>query len=412
MPPEKTKKKSSDMHHLTRDDVSPEDKPLQTAFNLHIRALCRLLKASDIPSTPSDETMRAVRERIGSADALAELKAKIRAAQSFNEGVNMAQTLCRTVNIHRTPIAKNIGRIKDSFLRTMFSAVAVAGLQNFCPDVLGSSDSLYNRVHQMVAVQSFQVVAAGWGYAHLKVDLDKVENEGLLEQFWESFVFSYLANLARKEMRKGPGAVAAAIADSNVYRRRQELGLHRKDFLVAELFPAHTIRILEDVECHSDDEGPVANPADPRNPKYNINKKTARNPYITDFFRELDQRRFNAADGLGKAQYLVKERNRVYTEADAKDTKISRRFPPNATVDWFDPEYFNKLPVSIRALYRDAGVALPLPARAQENWQKLSEDDFMAEYGDEVLGLYSFPTDSDMERGDEDEVDDMMQDDT
>ncbi|KAJ7882390.1 hypothetical protein B0H14DRAFT_3433500 [Mycena olivaceomarginata] len=356
--------------------------------------------------------MPAVQERIGSANALAELKAKIRAAQSFNEGVNMAQALHRTVNIHRTPIAKNIGRIKDSFLCTMFSAVAVAGLQNFCPDVLGSSDSLYNRVHQMVAVQSFQVVAAGWGYAHLKVDLDKVENKGLLEQFWESFVFSYLANLARKEMRKGPGAVAAAIADSNVYRRRQELGLHRKDFLVAELLPAHTIRILEDVECHSDDEGPVANPADPRNPKYNINKKTARNPYITDFFRELDQRRFNAADGLGKAQYLVKERNRVYTEADAKDTKISRRFPPDATVDWFDPEYFNKLPVSIRALYRDAGVALPLPARAQENWQKLSEDDFMAEYGDEVLGLYSFPTDSDMERGDEDEVDDMMQDDT
>jgi hypothetical protein len=90
--------------------------------------------------------MRAVRERIGSADALAELKAKIRAAQSFNEGVNMAQALRRTVNIHRTPIAKNIGRIKDSFLCTMFSAMAVAGLQNFCPDVLGSSDSLYNRV--------------------------------------------------------------------------------------------------------------------------------------------------------------------------------------------------------------------------------------------------------------------------
>jgi hypothetical protein len=75
----------------------------------------------------------------------------------------------------------------------------------------------------MVAVQSFQVVATGWGYAHLKVDLEKVENEGLLEQFWESFVFSYLANLARKEMRKGPGAVAAAIADSNVYRRHQEV---------------------------------------------------------------------------------------------------------------------------------------------------------------------------------------------
>jgi hypothetical protein len=129
---------------------------------------------------------------------------------------------------------------------------------------------------------------------------------------------------------------------------------------------------------------------------------------ITTLLRDLDARRFAAAEHLGTMQYLITERSRQYVEANAQHTDIGGRFPRDTPLDWFDPTYFNQLPVSIHGQYRNAGIALPLPACWDEDWQQLDFPDFMAEYGNEVEDLYDLPMDSDMERRDEEEVDGMM----
>jgi hypothetical protein len=109
--------------------------------------------------------------------------------------------------------------MKDAALLRIFSAVHLAGLTKFLPDVLGAPDSMYNQVHQMVAVQTFMATAAGFGYAHMNIDLSKAQNIDLIDQFYENFVFSYLADLLRAEMKK-PGALNKSISDGNIYRRR------------------------------------------------------------------------------------------------------------------------------------------------------------------------------------------------
>ncbi|KAJ6448316.1 hypothetical protein C8R47DRAFT_1231098 [Mycena vitilis] len=371
MPPKKDRKKTSDQYHLTREDVG-EDKDVKKGFETHIRALAGLTKSSQVPHDPSDDLRTYFNRRWGPASVLHELKARLRDTPSNTDGVKMADELRRTVNIERSDIARNIARLKDRPLRIMFCGVVAAGLKKWCPDILGSPDSMYNQVHEMVAIETFQVVAAAFGYVHMNVDLSKVQNDMLLKDLYQSFVFSYLKGLVLKEMKK-PGAVAKGITDSNIYRRRLAIANHRVDFLVSERFPARAINIATSVECHSDDEGPNPNPADARHGIFYINEKEARNPYITDLYRDVDNRRLAAAVATGRGHYLWDERNRQYSPTHAK-------------------------------------IALPLPTHWDEDWRSLSEADFMEKYGNEVRDLYDLPTDSDIEEDDEEEVDEMMND--
>ncbi|KAJ7710502.1 hypothetical protein B0H17DRAFT_1324227 [Mycena rosella] len=414
MPPEgKGKKKGPDPYHLTTGEVG-DAKAVQGGFNLHIRILLMLTKASDVPPTPSPELLHNFESRFSSVDRLAGLKAELRKAQpdAIQEANSMARSLCMAVTAQCSPIAANIGRIKEVWIWRAFSIVFAAGLKKFIPDVFSAPDSMYNRVHRMVAIHPFQVIAVGFGYAHMKVDVEQAQNDSLLDQLYENFVFSYWAKLAKAELRKGPGTVVKSIADTNAYRRRVQLGEHRMDRLIAEGLPKRVVRgIAADIECHSDDEGPFPNPANNgKSTIYYINDKIQRNPYITNFYRELDTLRFMAADAEGNSQYLLAERTRQYVADQAKHSKISRRFPPNGTVDYFDPIYFNALPKSLRARYRHSGVALPLPSHWKENWQQLTDTQFMQKYGNEVLKLYQLPTDEEMEGAGDDEEEEEEED--
>ncbi|KAJ7632001.1 hypothetical protein DFH06DRAFT_1140346 [Mycena polygramma] len=355
MPPKKDRKKTSDQYHLTREDVG-EDKDVKKGFETHIRALAGLTKSSHVPHDPSDDLRTYFNGRWGPTSVLHELKARLRETPSNMDGVRIADELRRAVTIERSDIARNIGRMKDRPLRIMFCGVVAAGLKKWCPDILGSPDSMYNQVHEMVAIETFQVVAAAFGYVHMNVDLSKVQNDMLLKDLYQSFVFSYLKGLVLKEMKK-PGAVAQGITDSNIYRRWQAISNHRVNFLVSERFPARAINIATSVECHSDDEGPNPNPANACHGIFYINEKEAWNPYITDLFRDFWE-----------------ERMRQYDPTHAK-------------------------------------IALPLPTHWDEDWRSLSQTDFMEKYGNEVRDLYDLPTDSDIEGDEEDEVEEMMDDD-
>ncbi|KAJ6583139.1 hypothetical protein DFH09DRAFT_1076292 [Mycena vulgaris] len=413
MPPKP--KKTTDRYHLKRADVDPEDKAVKKALEQHCRDLWGLLQSSDVPLTPPDELRASFDTRYGPASGLAELNAKLRKALPQEGAAAMVRSYRAAAARLRGPIAKNTLRMKESLQLVMFSAVLSAGLEKWHPDVLGTPDSLYNQVHQIVALESFKVIAAAYGYVHMGVDTTKLGNLVMIQQFFESFLFSYMADLARKELRKGPGAVRKSIDNNNAYRRRLAMSRHRWQFLVAEQFPKRALGIVADVECHSDDEGPLPNPAPSPQPGvlmppiYVINNKSHHNPYITDFYRSVDAERFEAAKRLGFFKNLITEHSRIVDPIRAKDSDISRRFPTQkVTVDWFDPEKFNKLLFSIRTRYRNSGVVLPLPSKWSEDWRGLSDDDFMQKYGSEVLKLYKLPTDADVDEADEQNVEENL----
>ncbi|KAJ7239137.1 hypothetical protein C8J57DRAFT_1086593, partial [Mycena rebaudengoi] len=285
----------------------------QNAMNLHIRALWGLTKATDVPPESSNAIIQHFNGRFDSTEKLSELRASLRKSKDNpgRAGIELVDSLHKEIRLQRSPIAKNISRMGDTFLNLMFSAVLTAGLSSWCPDPLGSLDSMYNQVHEIVAIESFQVVAIAFGYAHMNIDLARIQNPILLRDLYRSFIYSYIAGLVRKEANE-TGGLARASFETNAYRRRVQLGERRESYFIDQGYPSRIVRLVSDVECTSDDEGPVVE-TDSMNVAhlvYYVNSKEARNATHTAFNRGEDIERINAALALGKGQHLKSERAR------------------------------------------------------------------------------------------------------
>lgn len=98
--------------------------------------------------------------------------------------------------------AKGVQCVNEAHLLSMFIAVANAGL--WAPDVLGNVDSMYNALHQQIAILTFKTVAASFGYTFMNVNLSFLTDHHLLIAIYRNFVFSYMGDKACKE-EKTPG---------------------------------------------------------------------------------------------------------------------------------------------------------------------------------------------------------------
>ncbi|KAF8191990.1 hypothetical protein K438DRAFT_1762561 [Mycena galopus ATCC 62051] len=156
MPPKANKQKKPAQFHLSRDNVGAEDKSLQS---------------TDVPKNPTNQMLDDFENRFG-PNTLATVKTTLGdRMRPMSQGANsMARILRSKVKPQTTPIARDINRLSDPHLRSMFSAVLVVGLSEFCSNILGSPESAYNKVHQMACIAAFQFVAAAFGFSHMKID--------------------------------------------------------------------------------------------------------------------------------------------------------------------------------------------------------------------------------------------------
>ncbi|KAJ7181441.1 hypothetical protein C8R43DRAFT_838998, partial [Mycena crocata] len=306
------------------------------ALQLHIRILWRLFTAESIPNSPSNITIAAFQQRFTSA---AELEVFMKTLTYKHKDTSTAvRDLRLSLLGKRGIIARNVTQIDEVYLHTIFSAVLQFGLIEWCPDILASdANSMYNSAHELIALRTFQQVAASHAYVRLGPNLTNLGDMALLRQWYRNFVFSYMYKKARAETLE-PGS-STRLGNSTVYL---------------------------------------------------VKKKVARNPNVKKFFRWVDEERAkvsSASNGTG-----VEERTREDDPDDA-ESSISRRFPKRAPLDWFDPEYFNSLPANLRARYRKGGISLPLPQHWQNtDFQTMADAEFMEKYGNEVLKLYKLPT--------------------
>jgi len=119
--------------------------------------------------------------------------------------------------------SKNIQRIPEKHRLLMFRTVACSGLERWAPDVLsGDPESMYNLLHEHIALTTFEQVAIAFGYSHMGINLSFITNFSLLRRLYRSFVFSYMFSLAKAEQRK-PGSVAKGKEMTNVFKRRSDV---------------------------------------------------------------------------------------------------------------------------------------------------------------------------------------------
>jgi hypothetical protein len=118
--------------------------------------------------------------------------------------------------------ARDAARIGDHHLRLIFNTIANASLTAFAPDVFGNVESMYNLLHEHLAIHTFRAVASAFGYAHCAVNLSLLDDYNLLRSFYRSYIYGHMREQARKEDR-APGCVDMDIVKNNIYRRRDEV---------------------------------------------------------------------------------------------------------------------------------------------------------------------------------------------
>ena len=124
-----------------------------------------------------------------------------------------------------------------------------------------------------------------------------------------------------------------------------------------------------------------------------------RSEKATNFISELDQ--------FTEEFILLTKRHNGYKRfprephPTGKPSQLEALPSPQVALDWHDPDQFNRLPAYIRAKYIDSPIALPLEQvmSGDEDWQSavLSNEAFMAKYGNDVRALYQFPSKEQME---------------
>ena len=107
-----------------------------------------------------------------------------------NNSTAIDAVLAKVTDFHKklpdetsSTISGNIRRIPEDHLHYMHCAVATLGLSKWNPDVMSTNpNSMYNILHEQLAIQTFQNVVISHGYAHFGINHD-IAVETALSQF-------------------------------------------------------------------------------------------------------------------------------------------------------------------------------------------------------------------------------------
>ncbi|KAJ7205122.1 hypothetical protein B0H12DRAFT_1035122, partial [Mycena haematopus] len=309
------------------------------ALHLHLRISMRLLSQSEVPKHLTVAEMALFEKRFSSSDDIeAQLSVIISKAipPSSSQYTQISSTL-RSIRTGSSQTAKDASRIGDHHLRVIFNAIATAGLREFTPDVLGNPETMYNLIHEHLALHTFCTIASAWAYSSTyKIDMALLQDYNLLRSLYRSFIYGYLREKTGQEDRN-PGSPDLTTSGSKL--------------------------------------------------QYLIHKKEGRDPAVTGLFRYADR--------------LVQQN--PCTHGGTRSIHNLYPLPKGVPVDFFTPEFFNKLSVRERAQYVAVGVRLPPAEFCQtweeiEKWKALSQSEFMTKYGDTKLAGYNIPSYAELDR--------------
>ncbi|KAF8222919.1 hypothetical protein L208DRAFT_1412701 [Tricholoma matsutake] len=163
-------KKPSDWH-MRKGEVPKEAEKTKAALELHLCVLWCLPHQSTAPPkvTPEDKvpfTQHYLSE--------AQLQNSVTSSVDDNSG-----------RIQDGMIAANIRHIQECHLLLIFRTVACLGLAKWAPNVLsGDPKSMYNLLHEHIALKTFEQVSAVYEYSHMGANLSCVHDFALMHKLY------------------------------------------------------------------------------------------------------------------------------------------------------------------------------------------------------------------------------------
>ncbi|KAJ7713324.1 hypothetical protein B0H14DRAFT_2644887 [Mycena olivaceomarginata] len=181
---------------------------VQKGIYLHLRVSMGLLTQGDVLPRISAQEM-------AKYDALF--------ASDADLDAQMSSIIAGAIPPRATP--RDAARIGDHHLRFIFNAIANAGLTAFAPDVFGNVESMYNLLHEHLAIHTFRAVALAFGYAHCAVNLSLLDDYSLLRSFYRNYIYGRIAKaefMARHQFKSNSKPLIFLLWSLGRYRPHEE----------------------------------------------------------------------------------------------------------------------------------------------------------------------------------------------
>ncbi|KAF8219815.1 hypothetical protein L208DRAFT_1417653, partial [Tricholoma matsutake] len=170
--------------HMRKGEVPKEAEKTKAALELHLRVLWCLPHQSTVPPKVTPEDKVPFTQRYSSE---AQLQNLVTSSLDDNSG-RIQDTKAKVAELLSSlsdgMISANIRCIQECHLLLIFRAVAC--LAKWAPDVLsGDPESMYNLLHEHIALKTFEQVSAAYGYSHMGANLSCVHDFVLMRKLYQ-----------------------------------------------------------------------------------------------------------------------------------------------------------------------------------------------------------------------------------
>ncbi|MBW0492138.1 hypothetical protein O181_031853 [Austropuccinia psidii MF-1] len=302
---------------------------IKNAFKVHISLLWGLIEDDHVPASPDHNLLQDFYCNFASNAEI--LTAVENPFATYIIPPKDVITL-KKARLGPQKIGHGIVKIEEFFAHSVHITLAKLGIQKWGPDLNEAVDSLLNDACRISAIKTFQQIAATGAYEYMNVNRSLCNNWSLLCNTYNHFVHFVMFKRSQNELREGERTLRANAINA-IQMRRERLQDARKKYALTNNFPKRYIKVLDDINAHSDDE------YIPNHRGYAIKTLPFRSKNANAFFRKLDfliQQNTSQNGPQSGPQY-----KRFRPQVPIVSTL--HHIPKGVPIDFYNPEYFNRL---------------------------------------------------------------------
>ncbi|MBW0464127.1 hypothetical protein O181_003842 [Austropuccinia psidii MF-1] len=339
-------------------DFPPDFKGLKVLWNIQ--------KQDAIPQPPTQEALvQFYRKFSNSTEINTALKNCTNVLMLENED-NVQAFAAK--QLQPVKLARGVSKLGSSYESYIQGALVRLGFTIWSPNLAQKSDDLYNVACQILAITTFQQIAAAGAYNNHNVNLTYIMQTSLLKKAYDHFSH-YLIKKCYNQELKVKGSYQAG-----KFRGLQDI---RLEYAILQKFPKRYCRIVEEIGAHSKDEG-----HETKTKKVHVIKRL---PYHSKkeniFFRKLDESMEEYYRHMEIVSHMC-----VRVQPRVPINSTNAELPRGLPIDFYSPKWFKDLSCIEQRSIVDSGSLAFLPnvkdsvqPKAHPN-EKLSDKQFNKKY--------------------------------
>ncbi|KAH7049095.1 hypothetical protein BKA62DRAFT_818835 [Auriculariales sp. MPI-PUGE-AT-0066] len=269
--------------------------------------------------------------------------------------------------------AAHVSVLSHASLSLMQAKCAKYGITHWAPDPREAVDSVWNLAQQHIFIDTFREAIIAGNYNHTSISKSFVSSRlGNLNKLYKHYIFHVEGSRMLSNERQ-PGRLVAKEKRSAKYQDRYRLSRRRTKTGEDNNHSERLLRLARSRRAHS---------------------KTCKNPATGDRERCAMPQRSEAAtayfehlDSLARNDNVPPPQRVKVADPPAGECKL---LPCNTSLDFFDPDFYNALPITTRQRLNANWVALPgdVPYDPSNPALKLPYNDFIMACGNGLSANY------------------------